>query len=284
MEVRALSAPLCALLLVIPGSSATLTHDYLLNDSLADSLGGPSLIASGGTVSTNGYSFGAEQGLSVADVFKNDADYSILLRYKFTQFSGALGYNKLIDFTNLQGIGSVDPGLYVTKDGALNYWNGPTSTNPPSPPMSPNTFYDVVLTRDASTKQVTGYVDGLQYITFTDNSYKVRATLTKPTYPVWFFMDDHIRHVLEAAPGVVTRIEIWDGVLTASQVGTLRAGDNRTLATLASPEPSSFLPLAFLLLALPLGRSWRRGLRRSTVVAGKASRLSYAAGEARPKG
>jgi hypothetical protein len=237
-----------------------------LNNSLADSLGGPSLIASGGTVSANGYSFGAEQGLSVAGVFKNDADYSILLQYEFTHFSGGLGYNKLIDFTNLLGIGSVDPGLYVTKDGALNYWDGPTSTNPPSPPMLPSTFYDVVLTRDASTKQVTGYVDGLQYITFTDNSYRVKATLKKPTDPVWFFMDDHIRHVLEAAPGVVTRIEIWDGALTASQVGAsqvggLGAGDNRTLAPLASPEPSTFLPLAFLLLALPLGRASRRGLR-----------------------
>lgn len=46
---------------------ASLAHDYGFAGTLADSLGGPSLIANGGTVNATDYSFAAGQGLSLTN-------------------------------------------------------------------------------------------------------------------------------------------------------------------------------------------------------------------------
>src|SRR5689334_9045273 len=82
--------------------AASLIHNYLLNNTFADSLGGPVLTPNGGAIGPNGYTFAAQQGLDVAGVFPDDTKYSILLHYMFSAYTGTSGYNKLIDFTDLE--------------------------------------------------------------------------------------------------------------------------------------------------------------------------------------
>jgi hypothetical protein len=57
-------------ILVMTASGATLTHNYVLSSSLSDTLGGPSLVADGGTQSATGYSFNANQGLNLSSAFR----------------------------------------------------------------------------------------------------------------------------------------------------------------------------------------------------------------------
>jgi hypothetical protein len=46
-------------------AGATMIHDYELNGSLTDTLGGASLTAHGGTLDASGYRFGYNQGLAL---------------------------------------------------------------------------------------------------------------------------------------------------------------------------------------------------------------------------
>src|SRR5438128_252578 len=90
----------------IPAGAATLLHDYALVNSLADNYGGPSLVASGGVLSSAGYAFNANHGLSLSGGLLNTGDYSIALNFDFSLLSG---YRKILDFDNRQ----VDYGLYT---------------------------------------------------------------------------------------------------------------------------------------------------------------------------
>ena len=74
----------------------------------------------------------------------------------------------------------------------------------------------LVVTRDASTNQFVGYVNGVQQITFTDTSSD--AIFTGPNNIIHFFKDDFATGQVEVSSGVVDRIRIYDGDLTASEV------------------------------------------------------------------
>ena len=50
----------------ITGVTQGLIHDYELNGSFADALGGPSLTPNGGTLNATNYTFGPNQGLTLA--------------------------------------------------------------------------------------------------------------------------------------------------------------------------------------------------------------------------
>src|SRR5262249_8472628 len=50
-----------------------LIHDYELNNTYADSMGGPSLQPNGGTLSSGSYTFGANQGLTLNNALPNPA-------------------------------------------------------------------------------------------------------------------------------------------------------------------------------------------------------------------
>jgi hypothetical protein len=139
-----------------PVFGATLTDDYQFENTLADSLGGPSLVSLGGSVGAGEYSFGAQQGLSLSNALVDDSNYSIYLDFEFDQESG---YRKIVDFKNLAS----DNGLYNLNTD-LNYYNfnfGPTGA------FTAGTFAQVVLTRDSSTGLVSGYVNGVLEIQFT---------------------------------------------------------------------------------------------------------------------
>ena len=129
------------------GPSASLTS----TDSSA------TMTADGGTLTSAGYVFGADQGLNVSNLVTNN--YSILLTFELSDTSG---YRKLIDFKNQAS----DNGLY-NLDTDLNYYNFAFG---PAGPIQPGVQTTVVLTRDSATQLVTGYVDGVQQIQFTDTT------------------------------------------------------------------------------------------------------------------
>src|SRR5260370_11257489 len=136
------------LLPIINSSAAPLIHDYQFQNSLADSLGGPSLVSLGGTVGSGTYTFAAQQGLSLSNALPNSADYSLFMNFEFSSVSG---YVKIVDFKNL----TADNGLYNLTC-TLFFFPFPTATTPNTIPAA--TFFKVPFTRYTAPNTRPGYV------------------------------------------------------------------------------------------------------------------------------
>jgi hypothetical protein len=216
-------------------AGAGLIHDYLFQGSLADSLGGPSLVSLGGTVGPNAYTFGAEQGLSLSNALTGgeDATYSIYLNFEFDSLTG---YRKILDFKDLAS----DNGLYNLNTD-INYYNFSFSS---AGVFTPGVFAQVVLTRDNTTGSVVGYVDGVPQISFTDTTSD--AVFNAANNIINFFQDDNVTGGRESSSGSVSEIRIYDTALSASQVAAL--------STSSVPEPASLAIAGGGLLLCFLGR------------------------------
>jgi hypothetical protein len=213
-----------------PSASAQ-THIYTLNNTYADSNGGPSLVpvsnGGTGTLSTSGYTFGKDQGLSLSNAIPTGGTFSIDLTFSLTDLSG---YKKLIDFHNL----TTDDGLYLL-NGQLNFF--PVTGSPGPTVLAANQSVTVDLTRDGTTKLVTGSINGVQQFSFTDTTNL--AVFDQPGGLAYFFVDDNATSQNEAGPGTVTRITIT-----------------------ASPVPEASTTVSLGLLALGLGGLVVAGKRR----------------------
>ena len=195
-------------ILALAGSSAfaqVLTHDYHLNNTLADSLGGPALVGLGGTVSPTGYAFGADQGLSLSSAI-NANNYSIEVDFSLDTTGG---YRKIVDFKNLTS----DNGVYNLNTD-VNFYNQSFSGAGVIPTATP---VDLIITRDGASGLLEGYINGTPEISFNDLALQ-QATFSGPNNIINFFVDDFDTGQGEASGGDVTRIKIWDGALTADQV------------------------------------------------------------------
>src|SRR2546422_731867 len=84
------------------------SHSYSLNGTYADDLGGPSLMAHGGSLTSNGYAFLAGQGLTLSNAIPKTT-YSIEVVYAIAETNG---YRKLLDFKDR------------TSDNGLYNWDG----------------------------------------------------------------------------------------------------------------------------------------------------------------
>jgi hypothetical protein len=219
-----------ALLAASASASAALIHDYELNGSLADSLGGPSLVAEGGTLSSSNYSFGPNQGLTLSGALSagtaTNGNYSIEMIFSFSDLSG---FRKILDFKDLTS----DNGLYDLAT-ALDFF--PLNTGAPGA-FTPNVNADVVLTRDGESGQVSGYVNGVPRITtFLDSS---NLAVFDPGI-IRFFHDDTPTGGRESSAGVVDCIRIFDSALSSTQVAALQSCAGPTAAV---PEPATLLLL-----------------------------------------
>jgi uncharacterized repeat protein (TIGR01451 family) len=192
----------------------TLTADYRFQNTLDSSTGSaPPLtnIGVGGNRFTSESVGGAPRSVlafprgsgvalpSTAGVIPNDA-YSIAILFRFDETSG---YRRIIDFKN----GSSDTGLY-NLSGTLNFFG---ATSGSSTPIQPNTYIQVVLTRDAA-GNVVGYINGVQQFTFRDTS-----NLAVIADSLRFFVDDTAVGGEQSA-GAVARIRLYNGALSASEV------------------------------------------------------------------
>ena len=197
-----------AALLHLPGRAAgVLIHDYQFNGNFADSLAGSALVPLNGTGTLNptSYSFAKGQGLSLSSGLPSAGNYSIVADFSFATTSS---YQKIVDFKTQ----TADAGLYSYNTQLYFY---PASSGP-SGAFANNVTLSLALTRDGTTNQVVGYVNGVQQIIFTDiSSYGVFSAVNNE---IRFFIDDNATGGSEASAGVVDRIRIYDGALTAAQV------------------------------------------------------------------
>ena len=172
------------------------THVYSLNNTYADTNGGPSLTPNGGTLSASGYTFAANQGLSLSNALGgNGAGYSIDITFSFNDLTSGNTYKKILDFNDLND----DAGLYLL-NGQLDFFpiaSGPTV-------VAANQSITVDLTRNAATQLVTGSLDGVQQFSFVDGSNA--AVFGSPDNTIHFFEDDNSTGMREASGGTVTSI------------------------------------------------------------------------------
>ena len=140
MKSFVLAAVLVASIAVAtPSQAADESHVYLLNGSLADQSGGPSLQLIGdGTLMADGYAFDQGEGLSLSSVLIG-ASYTIDLSFSFDSVGG---YRRILQFKDYTS----DRGLYVL-GGALNFYNFVSGSSDSFAPGQP---VQVTITRSAA--------------------------------------------------------------------------------------------------------------------------------------
>jgi hypothetical protein len=206
--------------------AAAPSHLYNLNGSLTDAMGGPSLVASGGTLSATGYTFAANAGLSLSNALPSDT-YTIDTTFTFDETSG---WRKMVDFKDLTS----DSGLYNLST-QLNFFSGLGSG--PTGVINSGSPVRVTLSRDGSTDTVNGYLNGTLQFSFNDTSGW--AKFNAGSNIGHFFIDDFPTGQHEATSGFVDYIAVYNTALSANDIATL------TPTAGVVPEPSQ--------LALVLG-------------------------------
>lgn len=194
-------------------------HTYDLTQSFADQNGGPALNPNGGTRTSAGYAFGADQGPTLTGALDSLSTYTIDFTVSLNANNGnrGNGFQKLVDFSSLAS----DTGLY-DQGGFLNFFNIATA---PTATFVPGQAETVLITRDAN-NLFTGYVNGVQQIQFTDTDNQAVFS----SNIIRFFQDDNATSQQESGPGNLTRIDIN--------------------APAAAPEPSQFVALGIGILGL----------------------------------
>ena len=234
MKLKAIRMLMLGALFAVPPSPVgAQSHVYRLNGTLSDLMGGPSLVADGGTLGPSGYTFGPNQGLSLSNVFTSASNYSIAFRSTLFNVSSSTGFVKLLDFKDL----SSDNGYYVYHGQSVFY---PHNGSGFSTDYVPNVSTVTVLTNDATTHMVTVYVNGLLRLQFADGAQD--ADFSGPNNIARFFEDDFLLNQPEATGGFVDYIAIYNTVLTDTDVGNL--------PVVAAPEPASLILVATGLLSM----------------------------------
>lgn len=236
-------------LAVLGAHAASVTHNYQLNGSLNDALGGPALGDYGGVVGASSYAFGPGQGLSLSGGIANTADYSIEMQFSFDSISS---YRRILEFKN----GTSDAGLY-NLNSALNFYNIVTGSGGA---FAAGDSVNIVVTRDAATRTFVGYVDGVLALSFTD-AFDL-AVFSGPNGIANFFRDDNVTGG-ENSAGRVDFIRVFDGAMTGTQALCLQTnstaacglGDDRGGAV---PEPAPVALLGAAALALAASRRNKR--------------------------
>ena len=206
---RAVIACMSAIMM-LPGATSIAgadTFTYELNGSYAESNGGPSLVAYGGTLSSTGYTFGVQQGLSLSGTGIFDV-YSIDIRFYFDDVNASFNtWQRILEFKNL----TADSGLYSTS-GSLNLFATAGSGDPHAGSgvhdFTNGTMADLLVTRNAS-GLFSAFVNGHFAFSVTDMDGATR--FSGPDNIMYFFIDD-FQTVLtfppEAGSGFVDRIQV----------------------------------------------------------------------------
>lgn len=185
------------------------THAYGLNKSYADELGGNPLQAQGGRFTPTRYRFKAGEGLTLSGAVQ-PTHYSIQMQLAPADVTG---YRRLIGFR----LAGSDAGLYVN-NGSLEFY--PLTTGAPVT-FQADKLANVVITRDAASRIVTLYVDGVQQASFEDDQRSAEFDVDPDGNSfARFFIDDNG----EDAAGTLNHLRVFDQVLTPAEVRKLANG------------------------------------------------------------
>jgi hypothetical protein len=193
--------------------------DYNFQNNLLSSVGSAPALVNLGTgnayeqdtvdgivASVLGFPAGNGVALANASTVFPDSIYTIVAFFRFQTISS---WRRILDFKSR----TTDNGLYSYYAQLQFYGPGVTGTDAS---IKAGSFIQVVLTRDAA-KNVVGYVNGSQQISFVDNSGEA---VVNAADTLSFFRDD-LRVPNENSAGSVARITIYNQALTPAQVGLL---------------------------------------------------------------
>ncbi|HVF52619.1 MAG TPA: LamG-like jellyroll fold domain-containing protein [Actinomycetota bacterium] len=232
----ALGAAVAILIALVPSAiAATPAADYRFQNTLTTSEGtAPALEHAGAPGNTfenetvNGVSRMVLRFLEGGGVLLRGAssvipgdNYTIAALIRFDQESG---YQRIADFRD----GADDTGWY-SHNGFLSFFPGVEGADKLLPS---NRWAQVVLTRDAASKVVTGYVDGVQQFDFTDSS---DLAIVDPEFDVLRFFIDDAAVSGEVSSGSIARLRLYPAPLTATEVSQLE--DNQPLPGTTTEEP-----------------------------------------------
>ncbi len=208
--------------------AVTLVHLFEFDNNLNDSLSSTVLTDNGGTINSDSYSFGANQGVFLDTALSLADNYSIGIQFSFESVSS---WNKIVDFKDR----SPDSGQYILS-GKLSFF-APTNTGPGS--IQADEFINVVFTRSSLDDLYTAYLNGSSTpeYSFVDSTSQAIAFDNSGFAQFAFFMDDAATGFDEASAGIVNEIRIWDGPLLASEISTALS---ETPFLWASPLPGNF--------------------------------------------
>lgn len=218
------------------GSAATLVSQFTFDSDLSDTVSGATATGAG-TVSGGSYSFAANQGLFVS-MDTGLSTYSVVFDVALNTTSG---YRKLMDVSGLTS----DNGLY-NLSGRLTYYSATSASGT----ITANQNATIILTFDGTT--TVGYVDGVQAFSFAVAGVGYPGTLTNFT----LVEDDTATGKFEASAGSIDFLEVYDGVLSASDIAAYDGPASLT------PVP---LPAGGALLLAGLGAFGALRARRRTV-------------------
>lgn len=149
--------------------------------------------------------FGYNSGLKAKSFFTDNYSVEIIFRFK-----ELMGYNRIIDFSNSNS----DFGIYTLGDCLNFYPNGSIGVCPGA--FDTTNFYQLVITRNGTTKQMNVYVNATLFTTFDDLSdhYVVGNA---PNDSIKFFKDDNVVGN-EESDGNVAFIRLSNFELSSAQV------------------------------------------------------------------
>ena len=211
------------------------TADYRFENSLADSVGAATELSAIGAHATGfideavlgqtrpvlTFDRGSGLELTPASVVIG-SEYTIELVFRFDRLDG---FAKIVDFNNA----TEDCGLY-SLDGRMDFW--PITAGFGAAVVEADSYAHVVLTRDA-TDNVVAYVNGARQLSFHDTG---DIAVIDANDTLRLFSDDTVT-ANEDSGGAVSRIRLYDGPLSASDVAALAAELPITTPTLAHVEP-----------------------------------------------
>jgi len=197
-------------------ATPVLVHEYDFNGNLLDSVGStPIQNNNGGTVGAGVFSFGPNQGPTLAAESSLASSYSIGLEFKLNLNSDGTsvetspnGWVSILNLSNLV-YDSNNQYLFYGKPTFYNISSG-------SGVIPNNTPVQMLLTWDGTNYK--SYLNGSLQDSFSTPG-AASAVVVSGNAIFQFFQDDHHTST-EATSGSVSQIRVWDGALTGGAVAS----------------------------------------------------------------
>ncbi len=219
--------------------AAVLVHDYTLRGTLSPASGGPPLAAVGGNITALGYVF-AGNPFTMGTIPSVSSNISLEFSFTFRVQTGDLQPATFSAVALSVGNYSISAPLALSAVATSSPLNAPHDEH-----------VHFVITRNAATDTITGFVNGVQQYVINDN---VKNTPDAITAGFRFSLRDGSRITLASLGGRVDYVRVYNGALTTAEVGELFAAG----APLAIPEPETYALFGAGLIAYFLSRRSRK--------------------------